>query len=443
MNIWQIPCALVSNFGTILAGRFLGGLSSAGGSATLGMVADMWEPDEQQYAVAFVVLSVGGTVLALLLALSFNSTSLGNRISGFSASSVWRCRFCMPETRSSVLVDREAKRRRKAGQPNVYGPSELKTFKERFNMTEILTIRLRPFVMFAREPIVLWLPPLSGFSDALIFTSLDSYGLVFTQWNFGIIALGLTFIPVLLGYFIAYFSFFPVLHKHRAIMRNVKRHRSGARLVCLAPVSHLFRPCLGVVYMYSLSPTYFSIHQIHHRPSMVLVYNLILIRNRGTDGLEPEARLWWLIFTAPLEAIGLFGFAWTSVCPPVHWITSLIFSGLVGIANYAIYMATIDYMVAAYGPYAASATGGNGFARDFLAAIAALYVSPLHKNIGGKYHLSYASTLLVSVTIPIYIFYHKGPQIRARSKFTQSLEAEREKKIEKVEELGMRRRDGV
>lgn len=105
-------------------------------------------------------------------------------------------------------------------------------------------------------------------------------------------------------------------------------------------------------------------------------------------------------------------------------------------------MPTIDYMVAAYGPYAASATGGNGFARDFLAAIAGLYSSPLYKNIGGKYHLLYASTLLaclaVAVTIPIYIFYHKGPQIRAGSKFAQSLEAEREKKVEKVEEKGWR-----
>lgn len=47
-----------------MAGRALGGLSSAGGSVTLGMVADMWEADEQQYAVAFIVFSsVGGSVL--------------------------------------------------------------------------------------------------------------------------------------------------------------------------------------------------------------------------------------------------------------------------------------------------------------------------------------------------------------------------------------------
>lgn len=44
--------------------------------------------------------------------------------------------------------------------------------------------------------------------------------------------------------------------------------------------------------------------------------------------------------------------------------------------QYAIYMATIDYMVAAYGPYAASATGGNALARDFLAGIAAMYSTP-------------------------------------------------------------------
>ena len=64
VNIWQLPVALAPNFATILVGRALGGLSSAGGSVTLGMIADMWEADNQQYAVAYVVFSsVGGSVL--------------------------------------------------------------------------------------------------------------------------------------------------------------------------------------------------------------------------------------------------------------------------------------------------------------------------------------------------------------------------------------------
>jgi len=67
VNVWQIPCALAPNFSPIIAFRFLGGLSSAGGSVILGMVADMWEADDQQYAVAYVVLSsVGGASIGPL-----------------------------------------------------------------------------------------------------------------------------------------------------------------------------------------------------------------------------------------------------------------------------------------------------------------------------------------------------------------------------------------
>jgi hypothetical protein len=87
-------------------------------------------------------------------------------------------------------------------------------------------------------------------------------------------------------------------------------------------------------------------------------------------------------------------------------------------------------MTAAYGPYAASATGGNDLARDFLAGIAALYSTPMYTNIPGR-PLEYASTILaclaVCVTAPIYIFYKNGPQIRERSKFAQTLDTSRQK----------------
>jgi hypothetical protein len=111
------------------------------------------------------------------------------------------------------------------------------------------------------------------------------------------------------------------------------------------------------------------------------------------------------------------------------WFAPLIFACLIAIANYAIYMATIDYMVTSYGEYSASATGGNGFARNFLAGISAMYATPMYSNIGGKFRLRRASTILgvlaLLVTIPIYNFYWKGPTIRERSKFAQTLEADR------------------
>jgi len=140
--------------------------------------------------------------------------------------------------------------------------------------------------------------------------------------------------------------------------------------------------------------------------------------------------LQWLLFLAPLETIGLFGFAWTSLGPPkIPWIAPLLFSSLIGIANYAIYMATIDYMVASYGPYSASATGGNALARDFLAGIAAMYATPFYEVFPGKYKLEWPTTILAIlaaiVTIPIYVFYWKGPQIRERSKFAQTLASDK------------------
>jgi len=273
----------------------------------------------------------------------------------------------VPETRVTVMIDKEAQRRRKTGEdPDVYGPNEARTVRQRFAVREILTIWARPFIMFATEPIVLCLSLFSGFSDALIFTFLESYAPVYAQWGFGTVAVGLAFVPILVGYVVAYAVFAGFIRRDRRL------------------------------------------------------------RARIPDEIQPESRLFGLLFTAPLLTLGLFSFAWTSTGPPLPWIAPMICSAAIGLANFAIYMATIDYMVAAYGPYAASATGGNALARDFLAGVAALYATPMYQNIGpvGR-HLPYASTVLACLafvfTIPIYVFYWKGPEIRRRSRFASEL----------------------
>ena len=46
VNVWEIPCALALNFSIIIDFRFLGGLSPAGGSMILGLIADMWDADD-------------------------------------------------------------------------------------------------------------------------------------------------------------------------------------------------------------------------------------------------------------------------------------------------------------------------------------------------------------------------------------------------------------
>jgi len=154
--------------------------------------------------------------------------------------------------------------------------------------------------------------------------------------------------------------------------------------------------------------------------------------NGDPNAIKPEQRLQLLLYLAPLEFIGLLGFALCSLGPPhVHWTGPLICAALIGIANFAIYMATIDYMVAAYGPFAASATGGNGFCRDLLAGLAALYVTPMYKNIrpGTKWQLVIPTLILAGVSIPlmipIYGFYLYGPTFRKKSPYAQELSQKR------------------
>lgn len=279
--------------------------------------------------------------------------------------------FFMPECRATILMDREAQRQRKTGEnPNIYGPNELK--KPRISMKEAGKIWLRPFHMFVREPIVFSLSLLSGFSDALIFTFLEGFNPVYKKFGFETLQIAWAFIPINLAYLIAYVMYWPWFWRDDSIRKE-----------------------------------------------------------KGPNCFQPERRLKWLLWLAPLEPIGLFGFAWSSLGPQQsHWIAPMIFSLLIGIANWAIYFSSVDYMIAAYGVYSASATGGNAFARDFLAGISAMYAIPMYTGIGEKYQVEYASTILACLSViivaPIYVFYWKGPQIRKASKFAQTLAADRE-----------------
>ncbi|KAJ5238810.1 hypothetical protein N7468_003429 [Penicillium chermesinum] len=342
VNIWQIPCAVAPNYGTIV-----------------GMTADMWEADDQGFAVAFVVLSsVGGSTIG-----PFFGGFIGQYLhwpwvfwvqlifGGFTQALHF---FLVPETRSTILIDREAKRRRKSGE-EVYGPNEMK--EKRLDVKEVLHIWKRPFEMFLREPIVLCLSLLSGFSDALIFVFTESFTLVFGQWNMSTLAVGMTFGSILIGYIIAYFIFLPDVYRQIQIRRK-----------------------------------------------------------EGAASRFAERRLLLLLFIAPLEPIGLLGFAWTTMGPPYPMDRSP------------------DLRLPDRDGELRHLHGDNRL-HDFLAGVATMYATPMYTNIGEKYHLQWASTILgivgFMVMVPLYVFYWKGPEIRKRSKFAQQLAADREHNYER------------
>ncbi|KAJ3565998.1 hypothetical protein NPX13_g7297 [Xylaria arbuscula] len=376
-NLWNLPVVLAPNFGSLLVGRALGGLSTAGGSVTLGMIADLYEADRQQYAVAYIVFSsVGGSVLGPIV---------GGFVEILPPDQAWKwCIwiqlifgafvqvlhfFTVPETRTTVMMNKIAKNRRKNNIAEVYGPDEIESFWDRFTVKELIHTWLRPFRMFLTEPIVLSLSLLSGFSDALIFVQIQSLGLVFKQWDFNSWQIGLAFVGFGVGYLLAWLIFIP------SFSHNKKRRE----------------------------------------------------RNPDDEHAQYESRMYLLLWLAPMLPIGLLIFAFVSAGPPLHWIGPIIATAIIGIANYAIYMATIDYMICAYGPYSASATGGNGWARDFLAGVLTVPATPFYTNIGaaeGK-NFEYPSLILFAISVilvaAVYWVYWKGPELRKRSPFAQSL----------------------
>ncbi|KAH6651515.1 MFS multidrug transporter [Truncatella angustata] len=381
VNLCCIPVALANNFPLIAIFRALGGLFSAGGSVTLGIVADMYTAETQQYAVAFVVFSsVGGSIFGPIVG-GYVESHLNWRwcmwlqlIAGVVVQAMHY--FLVDETRTTVLITNHAKDLRKADNTlNVYGPMEVKTWKETLAPKELVALWIRPFKMFFTEPIVAVLSLLSGFSDALIFMGFQSFGLVYKIWGFTPSQVGLTFIAIGLGYFLAYLSYIP------AIKRNMNQRR----------------------------------------------------QDPGNEFANYEGRMWWLMYTAPCLPIGLVMFAWTSNAS-LHWILPVIASGIIGIANYSVYMGTIDYLVASYGEFAASATGGNGFARDFLAGILTWAAIPFYEAFqeGTDQYLQWANTALAFISLLLvaatFWVYFKGPSLRARSSFAQRLaDAESEK----------------
>lgn len=281
VNLCQIPCALANSIGMVIAFRALGGLSSAGGSVTLGMVADMWQPDDQQYAVNFVVLSsVSGSVLGPIFG-CFIQQYLSWRwafwvalmFGGFTQL----IHLFVPETNTKVLLDWEAKRRRATGEdPNALGPLEAKgsSFWKRLEWKECCRVMFRPYQFLVTEPIVRWLSLFSGFSDALIFTGLESFPMILGRWSFTVIETGLSFSALLIGYVLCWAVYQYLYSRDRAAVR------------------------------------------------------------RNPDAFSPEHRLKALLALGILLPVGLYGLAFTSLGPPqVHWIAPLLFIILIGVAN--------------------------------------------------------------------------------------------------------------
>lgn len=205
-----IPVAMAKNSGyfpAILIGRAFGGLFSAGGSVTLGVVADMYTLRRQEYPLAFIVLSsVGGSIIGPIIG-GFIEAYLDWTwciwIQLIVGVLVQLLHFCfVPETRSSVRVYKHIRQLRKdrlketGVEPNITSLYGTTSWRDVLLPKQLWALWTRPFYMFKSERIVMVLSLLSGFSDALIFMQIQSLHRVFQIWGFSTIQIGLVSIQI-------------------------------------------------------------------------------------------------------------------------------------------------------------------------------------------------------------------------------------------------------
>ncbi|KAI6708925.1 hypothetical protein JHW43_008532 [Diplocarpon mali] len=305
--IWIMASALAPNIGTQLAFRFLAGffgstpLTCAGGS-----ISDLWGPMERVYA--FPVFANA----------AFMGPIFGPVVGGFVGQSrlvSWRWTewitltisaailtlvvLFQPETFAPILLKWKASHLRTiTGDDRYVAEVEIRADPFWRRLTRAL---YRPFLLTAREPIVILFALYLTVVYIILFTFLDGYAYIFGEtYGFSEGIAGLAFLGIAVGLCLASL-WIPLIHKW------AKRDLAA------------------------------------------------LQEARGPNAtLPPEKRLWFAMFGAPAVPISLFWMGWTNY-PSISYWSGLVASVLFGYGILCIFISSYQYIIDSYEMYAASA----------------------------------------------------------------------------------------
>lgn len=137
---------------------------------------------------------------------------------------------------------------------------------------------------------------------------------------------------------------------------------------------------------------------------------------RANNAGPPERRLIPALPASILMPVGLFIFAWTA-SPDIHWIAptigiTIFISGIV-----AMLQCIFLYLPLSYPQYAASLFAGNDYARSTLAAATIHFSQPLYDNLGVPRGVTLLAGLTVGCIAGVFVLWHYGNKLRARSRF--------------------------
>ncbi|KAK4955922.1 GTPase-activating protein [Elasticomyces elasticus] len=214
---FQGPTAKASNFGMLMAFRYLSGVFGSPVLATGGAsVADMYAASKRAYA-----LSIWGVAFLLGPALGPTIggyvTQYGTIDETFTAAWQWPmftlmwlsafCLiflfFCLPETSSSNILYRRAQRLRTlTGNPNLMSQAEI--MAQQMTGSEVLNmILVHPFTLNFTEPMVFLLNLYSALIYGLLYLWFDSFPIVFNEgYGFTTGQAGLVFLGIPIGVFV-------------------------------------------------------------------------------------------------------------------------------------------------------------------------------------------------------------------------------------------------
>ena len=248
----QIPTALATNYGMLMAFRFLTGFFGSPILATGGAtVADLYSPKKRAY---------GMTVWGVFAA---SAPSLGPLLGSFSARfegwrwTIWELMwlsgatlvllfFFFPETSASNILYRRAHRLRKAtDNSSIMSASEIAaaTMSPRDVAVDVL---VRPFALNFQEPIVFALNVYIGLIYALLYIWFESFPIVFVgiyHWREQLV--GLSFLGLFVGAFLVMPPFFAYLYYVQEPKYNEKGDLKPEERMPVAIVGALIVPiCL-------------------------------------------------------------------------------------------------------------------------------------------------------------------------------------------------------
>ena len=369
---FQAPTALATNFGMLLAFRFLTGFFGSPVLATGGAsLADIYPPKKRAYAMSiWGIAAICGPVLGPLV--GGYAVEYGPVGGGFTApwtwpiwELMWLSGFCLvflffffPETSANnILVRRTMRLRELTGDQNLVCEPEL--MSENMTGKDIVMMSLvRPITLNFREPMVFLLNLYIALIYGLLYVWFESFFIVFGGiYGFGLGAQGLAYLGILAGAAVVIPPFFAYLH-------------------------------------------YF------HEPRF----------NENGD-LQPEKRLIPAFVGAFCIPICLFWFGW-SARPDVHWIVPIIGTAWFSIGAFLLFNSVLNYLPDAYPEVAASVLAGNDLFRSSFGAGFPLFATAMYKDLGVDWASSTLAFLGIAF-IPIPFVLYKVSLLVAPLRFCQ------------------------